>query len=158
MKNLLTYLVFLMITSVAGQTGTSAGLISASGGLSYEKRYLDQERENYVSDLSISPSGGYFISEHLQILARIDYNRSYTKRSDYNNRTYSIINYGLGGRLFFPTRTAHWYGGGHLTTGKLIGSGFPKVTFEVQAGALKFITDMFALDMGIRAVIFFRNW
>ena len=107
--NMTIVLVLMILMSTAmiyAQNPLAKGLMSASGGVSWSS--LSFDGEDAGSNLSLTPSGGYFINEQVQINVGL----SFVNFSPPTGDSFSFTTLLLGGRYFIPFDFGPVYAGG----------------------------------------------
>ncbi len=136
----------LAVPGLNAQTELSAGLMTASGGITYQKNSSDGVEGNSV--LTLSPSVGYFSKDNLQLLVGLNYVRtSYPSDWNFDPRSSTFLT--LGGRYYKPLGFGPVYGGAVFNCRKYSVADEASSSIDIQAGMLKFMGDKLALDIGL---------
>ena len=144
--NMTIVLVLMILMSTAmtyAQSPLAKGLMSASGGVSFTSDSFDGEDAGSL--LSLTPSGGYFINEQVQINVGL----SFVNFSPPTGDSFSFTTLLLGGRYFIPFDFGPVYAGGSFNYTKFSEADEASNSINIQAGMLQFINDNFAMDWGL---------
>ena len=144
--NMTIVLVIMILISTAmiyAQNPLAKGLMSASGGVSWASTSFDGEDTGSL--LSLTPSGGYFINEQVQINVGL----SFVNFSPPTGDSFSFTTLLLGGRYFIPFDFGPVYAGGSFNYTKFSDFDAASNSINIQAGMLQFINDNFAMDWGL---------
>ena len=137
-------LIILMSTALThAQNPLAKGLMSASGAVSFTSNSFDGEDAG--STLSLTPFGGYFINDQVQINVGL----SFVNFSPPAGDSFSFTTLQLGGRYFYPLEFAPVYAGGSFNYAKSSEADEAFNSINIQAGMLQFFSDNFAMDWGL---------
>ena len=145
--NMTIVLVLMILMSTAmiyAQNPLAKGLMSASGGVSWSS--LSFDGKDAGSLLSLTPSGGYFINEQVQINIGLSF-VNFSPPGD--GDSFSTTTLLLGGRYFIPFDFGPVYAGGSFNYTKFSDFDAASNSINIQAGMLQFINDNFAMDWGL---------
>ena len=136
----------LAIPGLNAQSELSTGLMTASGGITYQKNSSDSGEGTSV--LTLSPSVGRFLKDNLQVLVGLNYVRT-SFPSNWSDDPRSSTFLTLGGRYYKPLGLGPVYGGAVFNYRKYSVADEGSSSIDIQAGMLKFLGDKLALDIGM---------
>lgn len=134
-----------LLGTLQAQNPIEKGLMTAAGGISWQKASYDGDDAG--STLSLSPSVGYFVTDNIEAIVGLNWMR-FTYPEDWDVDPESITYLVLGGRYYLPLGFGPVYAGGQFNYSKYSEADEASNSLDIQAGYLKFLNDNLALDIG----------
>ena len=138
-------IIIALLGTLQAQNPLAKGLMTAAGGVSWQKSSYDGEDEG--STLSLSPIVGYFVTDNIQATVGLNWTR-FTFPDDSGVDPFSITALVLGGRYYMPLGFGPVYAGALFNYFKWSDDDEATNSLDIQAGYLKFFNDNLALDIG----------
>lgn len=134
-------------TAAAGELDLSKGMKELGGSATLD---LFTGGGNTQVGLFIQPQGGYFIIDNLELLLAA----SFQVIGDATG-----VGFGVGAHYYIPAGSMPAYVGGTLNYGSVsaFGLGNDQVSVSLQGGILPALADNIALDLGLRANVYFGD-
>ena len=134
-----------MLGSLQAQNPLEKGLMTAAGGVSWQKDSFDGEDAG--STLTLSPNVGYFVTDNIQAIVGLNWSQ-FTFPDDWGVDPFSLTALVLGGRYYMPLGFGPVYAGALFNYFKWSDDDEATNSLDIQAGYLKFFNDNLALDIG----------